>query len=419
MDYIPHQIHLTKQQVRKLGKGLATNIKHAQMGADKGDYVVMLHPQNARKMLNNYKKNMGMRLQLTPEEMMATEQHGSGFFKSLKKLTGINKTDIIGSAKKAGKELVKHGAKAVEGAIGAYTGNPLLARTIATAVEKAGDRVVDSVEPSHSKYGVKFDVSEGLRGLKDDAKQIAYEAVEEKIKSLPQGQREVAETAVRQLSGFGLGKRPKKGSPEMKEYMAQLRARKGGKLNIGKAFKHLGHEIQNEVIKPLSSKKAISVYKDIGKQVIQHGIPTITSGLSMLAGDPTGISGATMGGVASDYLTDAYTKAVGKGLRPRGRPRKQGAGVASLSKPYKEALKYNYGGLEVASFSNNAPVSDFKTNPRVKPSSPEMTMSPYQKLDSPAMNPFTPTRYTQEGGTSNGYGGRGLYGGGLYGGGLF
>jgi hypothetical protein len=39
-----------------------------------------------------------------------------------------------------------------------------------------------------------------------------------------------------------------------------------------------------------------------------------------------------------------------------------------------------------------------------------MTLSPYQSITSPAMNPFIPTNYTQEGGTSSGYGGRGLYG---------
>jgi hypothetical protein len=39
-------------------------------------------------------------------------------------------------------------------------------------------------------------------------------------------------------------------------------------------------------------------------------------------------------------------------------------------------------------------------------------------MDSPAMNPFIPAYYTQQGGVSCGYGGRGLYtsyGKGLYG----
>ena len=63
-----------------------------------------------------------------------------------------------------------------------------------------------------------------------------------------------------------------------------------------------------------------------------------------------------------------------------------------------------------------------------------MTLSPYQQTTSPAMNPFVPTNYFQEGGQSAGYGeavapkkgggvrrkkkmmmmGHGMYGSGLY-----
>ena len=81
-DLIPHQIHLSKEQLTRLGKGLATNLKHSQMGSDKGEFVVMLHPQNARRMLTSYKKGKGMRLCLSPDEMMETEKKGGGFFKS-------------------------------------------------------------------------------------------------------------------------------------------------------------------------------------------------------------------------------------------------------------------------------------------------------------------------------------------------
>jgi hypothetical protein len=46
----------------------------------------------------------------------------------------------------------------------------------------------------------------------------------------------------------------------------------------------------------------------------------------------------------------------------------------------------------------------------VRPSSIESPsdygfMSPYQRMDSPAMNPFVPTTYLQQGGTDSGYGG--------------
>lgn len=459
-DFVPHQIHLTRPQIQKLGKGLATNLKHSQMGADKGDFVVMLHPQNARKMLTSFKKSKGMRLTLSPEEIEMTEKHGSGFFQTLKKWTGIGKTQFLSGAKQIGKEVVSKGAMAVGEAVGAYTGNPIAGHALGMALGKAGEKTIDSIQPSKGKLGIKFDPREGVKSLKEDAKMYAVEAIDRQIDKLPADQRRVAEKALAgeypdassfimdmgktSVSGRGvLGKRPPKGSPEMKEYMAKLRAlkgSKGGKINIGKAFKDLGKKIKSgfdkEIAKPfmrdvgrpaekaLTSKDAMNVYKEIGRHAIEQGIPAITTGLSMLAGDPTGMSGAMVGNIGSQYASKAYKDAVsGRGMivpmvRPRGRPRKGGA-VASLSKPYKEALKYNYGGLEVASFADNRPVSDFSVNPRVRPSSTEMTLSPYAKLDSPAMNPFVPKYYTQEGGASCGYGGRGLYAGGLYGGGLF
>ena len=149
------------------------------------------------------------------------------------------------------------------------------------------------------------------------------------------------------------------------------------------------------------------------------------------------MSGAVVGNLASEYASNAYDKKVGgivtmgdpsnivgarrwsappevqKRASGRGRPRKEGGG-ASMSKAYKQALKNNFGGLEVAGLSGGRPLSNYKVNPKVGVSSSEMTLSPYQRLDSPAMNPFIPSVYTQEGGQSCGYAGRGLYGGGLF-----
>jgi hypothetical protein len=58
---------------------------------------------------------------------------------------------------------------------------------------------------------------------------------------------------------------------------------------------------------------------------------------------------------------------------------------------------------------SNQPTSKFVLDKRVRPSGDQMTLSPYQAPSAPAMNPFVPKRYTQEGGTQSGYGGRGLY----------
>lgn len=476
-DCIPHQIHLTMGQVRKMGQGLGVNVKHSQMGADKGDVVVMLKPQNARKMLTSYRKSKGMRLQLTPEEFDATMKQGTGFFQMLKKYTGINKSDVISGAKKVGKQAIKHGSVVAGTAIGAYMGNPMAGAMIGKALGEAGEATIDSIEPT--KAGVKLDlrkgISAGKKSIVSDAKRVAVEALDEQLDKLPPQYRKIGEkalageypdsaSAIRDAvetyardSGFGLyggamvggdkgmrkmGGRLKKGSPEAKAYMKALRDRKaGGKIDIGKTFRDLGKKIDKgfkkdisrpfmrDVGKPLekelTSKKAMDVYKAIGKHAIEQGIPVATALASMAMGDPTGMSGAVVGNVAQQYASKEYDKAVGGRVmgcgRPRGRPRKVGgAGQttgATLSTPFKQALRLNKNtyGLDLGNFSTeNAPISSFTTNPRVRPSSEEMTLSPYLSTTAPAMNPFVPTYATQAGGTSCGYGGRGLYGGGLF-----
>lgn len=81
---IPHQLHLTKPQVVKLLKGGAVVVPHKHMGAEKGEHIMMLSPQSARKLLTSYKKGKGMRIMLTPEEINHSIQHGRGFMDSAK-----------------------------------------------------------------------------------------------------------------------------------------------------------------------------------------------------------------------------------------------------------------------------------------------------------------------------------------------
>ncbi len=459
-DLIPHQLHLTRPQMTKMMKGQGINIPHSQMGSDKGDVVIMLHPQNARKLLTAYKKGKGMRLTMSPAEMQHSMTHGrgigkafkklgrdikrgaeklgkdikkevidpagkaltskdamsvyktigkhaieqgipalttlgsmalgdptgmsgamignigqqyasdayskqvgsglyggatldpamarkkymevirsmrgmseaekakikgSGFFKTLKKWTGIGKTQFLGEAKKMGKEALKVGSMAVGEAVGAYTGNPVAGAMLGASLEKAGSKMVDSIQPSKGKLGIKFDPKSGLRSLKDDAKMYAVEAMDREIDRLPPEMRGVAQDAL-------AGKYP----------------------------------------------DAQSLIYDVAQSEM-------------------------------DRRKAKY--GMGMEKRPRGRPRKNvmGAG-ASQSKAYQMAMKANYDGLQLSNIvEDNAPVSQFRTNPNVMPSSSEMTLSPYQSVNSPAMNPFIPTRYTQMGGTQSGYGGRGLY----------
>jgi len=382
-DFIPHQIHLSATQIKKLGSGLATNLKHSQMGADKGEIVVMLRPQNARKMLSAYKKDRGIRLALSPDELDETIKEGGGFFQSLKKYTGINKSDVLAKAKDIGRHALQSGEETLGVALGEAMGDSARGKKIARSLGKAGEAMLDSVKSS--KGGFDFSPSSAKDILSADAREIAKEVLEEK------------------LSGRGLyGGKLVKGSAEAKEHMARIREMKsGGKVNIGKAIKNVGRKIANN-----------PAVKSLVKQGISKALPMLGQMASEMMGDETGISGQ----MAGNKIADMLNAKIGSG-RGRGRPKKLGGAIASNSKAYKQALRLNKAtyGLDVSSVGgDNAPTKDFHIDGKVRPSSSEMTLSPYQSISSPAMNPFTPTRYTQEGGTTCGYGGRGLYGGGLY-----
>ena len=67
--FIPHQLGLSAKQPLMLMRGGAVLIPHSMMGADRGDYVMMLEPQNARKLLTAYKKGKGIKIKLTPNEI--------------------------------------------------------------------------------------------------------------------------------------------------------------------------------------------------------------------------------------------------------------------------------------------------------------------------------------------------------------
>jgi len=135
---------------------------------------------------------------------------------------------------------------------------------------------------------------------------------------------------------------------------------KGGKIRFKKAFKDFGKDVKKgvekaadvvasetvkqsgvvkkkfneEVAKPMTSKKAMDVYKKIGQHAIEEGIPIATTLASMAMGDPTGMSGAMVGNLASQYASDAYQKKVYKNEQQEG---------AGLFKALHKAGAHKYG----------------------------------------------------------------------------
>lgn len=79
----PHELalHISRPQMSKLHKGLAVQLKHADIG--KGVHKVHLTQQQFRKMGTAHKNGKGIRLQFNPEQI--NHHIEKGFFDSLKK----------------------------------------------------------------------------------------------------------------------------------------------------------------------------------------------------------------------------------------------------------------------------------------------------------------------------------------------
>ena len=414
--HIPHQLHLTHTQAMKLLKGQGTIIPFSQMGSDKGQHIVNLAPQTARKLLTSYKKGKGMRLSLSPDEIRSTVMQGQGFKDVLKKIGHVaHKVVSHPVGKKIAHHLAETGSHAVGNFAGQYIGQEaghhlgnVLSRASHSAIE---DKNLHSGANTLAHEAVHHLLGMGVkrrgRPIKGAASKTHKGEIDYTTKKgdvvhhigghYVKEATDPYESEEEAVAGAGL----KKGSAAMKAKMAKLRAMKktGGKIN----FKKIGNQIKGGL-----------------KTAAHYVIPAAGSALGTAVGAEFGPIGAVAGQAAGTYAGDQLNKVLGTGLKKRGRPRKIGGDLASMSAPYKQALRINFNGLDLNNESMaNAPVSQFKTNPRVKPSSTEMTLSPYQSVSSPAMNPFVPTSYVQEGGVSSGYGGRGLYGSGLYGSGLY
>jgi hypothetical protein len=312
-DLIPHQLKLTEAQMKKLLSGLTAKIPHKYLGAEKGEQIIHLAKDNAEKLMNAYRGGAVASLKMTSPEIRHTAKNGSGF--DLEKILNSPVGQKI-AEKLVDKAISKLGGK---------TGGALSFEKIMSSpiVQKIGDKLIDK-------------------------------AVD------------------RAFAGEGV--RPKKGSEEMRERMAKLRAMKGKK----------GGDLHSGLL-------------DIQKGLHYAGMPFERS---------VGVNPADLGQIIGEEIGKSLSG--GRGKMHVGKGVKQ-------SSAYKKAMKSQVGFVPDVPAVKNAPASSFGVDKRVKPSGDQMTLSPYQAPSAPAMNPFVPKFYTQEGGQSCGYGGRGLYAGkGLY-----
>jgi hypothetical protein len=445
-NLIPHQLHLSDKQIKTLTSGGSVNIPLKHMGSGAGNTVVLLHPQNARKLLNSYKKGKGMRLNLGPEELKGSMIQGRGFKSEMRTLNkgfkenartinkgfkdigkdisrGFNKKVVdSGLGKRMASELIDVGANVLLPAgmsgLSMLAGDPT-GMSGAMAGEIIGDQLDKYAE--RKGYGVMNmkDKMARLRSMRKTAKageglyrtlhKAGIKNPKQKLKAVGKATAKVAS----QMAGDAITAYT--GNPALGESVARIADETAERMidkGVKSGLKH-GAKMSAREAKRMAIE-AVDDYADEHlppeqKKIVEKALAGKYKDAKDLIYDVADISptGRTIKQVAQSY--DPY---LGMGIkRGRGRPRKNLIGTgANMSSAYKKALKVNYGGLELNNIgADNKPITQFKRNPRVKQSSSEMTLSPYQNIHSPAMNPFVPTNYFQEGGQNKGYGGSGLY----------
>jgi hypothetical protein len=117
-------------------------------------------------------------------------RRGYGLFKTIKKVTGVNKKAIVSAAKTVGKTAVRVGAKAASEALTAYTGNPALGNALERVAVKSADRAIDS-------KNAKDILKNASRGARSEAKMIAVEGIDDYIDANLTGvEKDVAQKAL-------------------------------------------------------------------------------------------------------------------------------------------------------------------------------------------------------------------------------
>jgi hypothetical protein len=111
---------------------------------------------------------------------------GKGVFKTIKKVTGINKKDIVKVAKDVGKTAIRVGAQAAGDAITAYTGNPAAGMAFERIAVAGADKAIDSGS-----------AKKAMSASAKQAKRVAVEAVDDYVdKNLTGVERDVAQKAL-------------------------------------------------------------------------------------------------------------------------------------------------------------------------------------------------------------------------------
>lgn len=375
--------------MKKLHQGLPIQISYDAMGADKGDAVIGLKEGNAKKLMSAFKKGKGLRMSMDDEELDFTMKSGSG---------------ILGDIKKVGRK-VQRGAKKVERGI--VRGANRVAKPVKEVISKIPEQqrrqmksmAMNVIKSSAGTFADMLAEATGEDELAEDIEEAIVDIADEMLsgerivvgsKVIPLAKRAINKAvdmiddpkmkatakSILKKAGMGLyGKAgmglsgggmetadmPRKGSQEMRDKMAMVRAGKSGD-GLGKAFRSVGRKAKNVGRK---AKKAV-----FGKRIADE--------MNVILPIAGGVAGGTAGALLGPKGA-MVGSAVGKQL-----------GTMGAREIDKRGLGLRGSGLRG---------SGLRGSGVIKPASDVMTMSPYTSIHSPAFNPFYPTNSFQNGGS--------------------
>lgn len=470
IEIIPHQLHLTKAQKINLIKGKPVNVSHSNMGSGAGNVVITLTPTNARKMMTAYKNGKGVRLSMSQPELMGTYKHGKGFFDDVGSFFTADIPKFF--TQTAPRFLIRDAVPAVVGgltgiAAGVAGMNPVLgavAGAAAGSATKAGmDAVADSIgyglygmnaSGGHGLYGVN---ARGGNGMKKGSAEMKARMA--KLRSMRKGNKGEGFLDDLKAGAEKAGQFVKEGAKKAidlvgGEEAAKALGVKAGKMVLDPLANVIGDAVgakfgkaSGEAVKlamkkagsygldkldeyDLSEESATAIKqeaKDLVIEEVKEAIDNLKPEIRAVALEAMMGGGSKkemlkkgakkLGDKAKDYAMEQLkkpyqrkAKKVAEELEDELLPNPIGGEGVRQSKMFRRVMKDTYNAPVVASAGRNAPVANFRPNPRVMPSSTLMTLSPFQTPTAPAMNPFTPATYAQEGGQGSGYGGIRLQG---------
>jgi len=140
-DLVPHGLHLTDAQMRKLLRGHTIQISKETLGMGAGKNVIHLGKKHSNKMMRAYNARKGLRLKLEPEEL---EVSGAGFFgKAGKALKSVARNKDM---QKFGQVMIDYASPFAGQIVTEATGDPALGELVSKTVNGVAGR-------SFAKFG--------------------------------------------------------------------------------------------------------------------------------------------------------------------------------------------------------------------------------------------------------------------------